>query len=137
MNMGVPSFNVATTVSVIIAQRLARRLCSECKVPANDIPDEVLKQEGFDDIGIPKEELELFHPVGCEKCTNGYKGRVGVYEVVRITPEISRIIMEGGNAISIGEAAKKAGFNDLRISALRKAATGLTSLEEANRVTKD
>ena len=106
-------------------------------MPANDIPDEVLKQEGFDDIGIPKEELELFHPVGCEKCTNGYKGRVGVYEVVRITPEISRIIMEGGNAISIGEAAKKAGFNDLRISALRKAATGLTSLEEANRVTKD
>ena len=137
MNMGVPSFNVATTVSIIIAQRLARRLCGECKRPADDIPEEVLKEEGFDDIGIPREEFTLFHPVGCDKCSKGYKGRVGVYEVVRITPEISRIIMEGGNSIQIADAAKKAGFNDLRISALRKAATGLTSLEEANRVTKD
>lgn len=137
MNMGVPSFNVATTVSIIIAQRLARRLCGECKRPADDIPEEILKEEGFDDIGIPREEFTLFHPVGCDKCSKGYKGRVGVYEVVRITPEISRIIMEGGNSIQIADAAKKAGFNDLRISALRKAATGLTSLEEANRVTKD
>lgn len=137
MNMGVPAFNVATTVSVIIAQRLARRLCSECKRPADDIPDEVLSSEGFDDIDIPKDELTLYHPVGCDKCSKGYKGRVGVYEVVRITPEISRIIMEGGNAIEIADAAKSAGFNNLRISALRKAAIGLTSLEEANRVTKD
>ena len=137
LNMGVPSFNVATTVSIIIAQRLARRLCTKCKKPADDIPDNVLSEEGFDNIGIPKEKLTLFHPVGCESCNGGYKGRVGVYEVVRITPEISKIIMEGGNAIQIAEAAAKAGFNNLRISALRKAATGVTSLEEANRVTKD
>ena len=137
LNMGVPAFNVATSVSLIIAQRLARRLCPECKTPAEDIPDEILSEEGFDDIGIPREELQLFHPVGCDKCTNGYKGRVGVYEVVRVTDEISRIIMEGGNAIQIADAAREAGFNNLRASALRKAAMGLTSLEEANRVTKD
>lgn len=137
LNMGVPTFNVATTVSLIIAQRLARRLCSHCKKEAKDIPDEILKEEGFLDIRIPKEELTLFHPVGCDKCVNGYKGRVGVYEVVRITPEISRIIMEGGNSIQIAEAAKREGFFDLRTAALRKAAIGLTSLEEANRVTKD
>ncbi|MEC8428489.1 MAG: type IV-A pilus assembly ATPase PilB, partial [Pseudomonadota bacterium] len=137
LNMGVPAFNVATSVSLIIAQRLARRLCNECKKPADDIPDEILSEEGFDDIGIPREELQLFHPVGCDKCTNGYKGRVGVYEVVQVTDEISRLIMEGGNAIQIADAAKTAGFNNLRVSALRKAAMGLTSLEEANRVTKD
>jgi type IV pilus assembly protein PilB len=137
MNMGVPAFNVATSVSLIIAQRLARRLCPHCKKPATDIPDEILTEEGFDDIDFPRDEFELFHPVGCEKCTKGYKGRVGVYEVMRITNKISRIIMEGGNAIEIGDASKEAGFNTLRISALRKAAMGLTSLEEANRVTKD
>lgn len=136
LNMGVPTFNVATTVSLIIAQRLARRLCPACKKPA-DIPQEVLKEEGFDDIGFPAEEQTIFGPVGCEKCADGYKGRVGVYEVVRITPQISRIIMEGGNAIQIADAAKAAGFNNLRVSALRKVAMGLTSLEEANRVTKD
>ncbi|MBU2984508.1 type IV-A pilus assembly ATPase PilB [Saccharophagus degradans] len=137
MNMGVPTFNVATTVSLIIAQRLARRLCSECKVPADDITNEVLTEEGFDDIGIDRKDFQLFHPKGCDKCNNGYKGRVGIYEVVRITSKISRIIMSGGSAIDIADAAKEAGFFNLRIAALRKAATGLTSLEEANRVTKD
>lgn len=137
MNMGVPTFNVATTVSLIIAQRLARKLCPACKKPANDIPNEILQEEGFFDIGIEKSDMTLFHPAGCDKCVKGYKGRVGVYEVVRITPEISKIIMEGGNSIQIAEAAKREGFFDLRIAALRKAAMGLTSLEEANRVTKD
>ena len=137
LNMGVPTFNVATSVSLIIAQRLARRLCSQCKKPADDIPEEILTEEGFDDIGIPREEFELYHPVGCEHCLKGYKGRVGVYEVVRITPAIASLIMEGGNSLQIAKAAKEAGFNNLRISALRKAAQGLTSLEEANRVTKD
>lgn len=137
LNMGVPAFNVATSVSVIIAQRLARRLCSNCKVPADDIPDEILSEEGFDNIGMDRSEIELYHPVGCSQCNNGYKGRVGVYEVVRITDSISRIIMEGGNAIHIADQARKEGFNNLRISALRKAAFGVTSLEEANRVTKD
>ncbi|WNO09633.1 type IV-A pilus assembly ATPase PilB [Teredinibacter sp. KSP-S5-2] len=138
LNMGVPAFNVATTVSLIIAQRLARRLCSNCKKPADDIPDQVLKEEGFyEGIGIEKEDFTIFHPVGCNQCNNGYKGRVGVYEVVKITDSISRIIMEGGNAIQIADAARKEGFNNLRTSALRKVATGITSLEEANRVTKD
>ena len=137
LNMGVPAFNVATTVSLIIAQRLARRLCSNCKKPADDIPDDILTAEGFDDIGIERKDLELYHPVGCSQCSNGYKGRVGVYEVVRITPKISSLIMEGGNALQIAELAKVEGFNSLRISALRKAAEGVTSLEEANRVTKD
>ncbi len=137
LNMGVPAFNVATSVSLIIAQRLARRLCPICKKPATDIPADILTQEGFDEIGIPRAEFQLFHPVGCDKCNGGYKGRVGVYEVVRITPLIANLIMEGGNSLQIARAAKEAGFNNLRISALRKVAMGLTSLEEANRVTKD
>lgn len=137
LNMGVPAFNVATSVSLIIAQRLARRLCPACKRSAKDIPDEILSQEGFDEIGIARKDFELYHPVGCEKCNNGYKGRVGVYEVVRITPSIANLIMEGGNSLQIAAEAKKLGFNNLRTSALRKVAMGLTSLEEANRVTKD
>ncbi|MBB6522713.1 type IV-A pilus assembly ATPase PilB [Pseudoteredinibacter isoporae] len=136
LNMGVPAFNVATTVSLIIAQRLARRLCSECKEPT-EFPEDILNAEGFDSIGIPKEEFELYKAVGCSKCSNGYKGRVGVYETVRITPKISSLIMEGGNSLQIAEAAAEEGFYNLRISALRKVAQGLTSLEEANRVTKD
>ena len=134
MNMGVPAFNVATSVSLIIAQRLARRLCTHCAEPA-DIPEEVLLEEGF-----RKEDLEnatILKPVGCSKCIGGYKGRVGVYEVVRITDAISRIIMEGGNSIEISDKARAEGFNDLRRSALLKAAQGMTSLEEVNRVTKD
>ena len=137
LNMGVPAFNVATSVSLIIAQRLARRLCPGCKKPVTDIPADILTQEGFDEIGIPRAEFQLFHPTGCEKCNGGYKGRVGVYEVVRITPLIANLIMEGGNSLQIARAAKEAGFNNLRVSALRKVAMGLTSLEEANRVTKD
>lgn len=137
LNMGVPAFNVATSVSLIIAQRLARKLCPSCKKPATDLPEEILKQEGFDEIGIPRSDFEIFHPVGCNQCNKGYRGRVGVYEVVRITPVIANLIMEGGNSLQIARAAKEAGFNNLRISALRKVAMGLTSLEEANRVTKD
>lgn len=137
LNMGVPAFNVATTVSLIIAQRLARRLCSHCKKPAKDIPDEILTEEGFDNIGIERKDLNLHHPVGCAQCNKGYKGRVGVYEVVRITPEIASLIMEGGNSIQIAKLANEQGFNNLRVSALRKAAFGLIGLEEANRVTKD
>lgn len=137
LNMGVPAFNVATSVSLIIAQRLARRLCPQCKKPATDIPSDILTEEGFDEIGIPRAEFQLFRPGGCEKCNLGYKGRVGVYEVVRITPLIANLIMEGGNSLQIARAAKEAGFNNLRVSALRKVAMGLTSLEEANRVTKD
>ena len=131
-NMGVPAFNIATSVSLIIAQRLGRRLCSICKTKA-DIPDEALKEAGFTDEMLS--EATIFKPVGCDACSGGYKGRVGIYEVVRITDAISRIIMEGGNAIQIADVARKEGFNNLRTSALMKVAQGVTSLEEANRVT--
>jgi type IV pilus assembly protein PilB len=134
LNMGVPAFNLATSVNLIIAQRLARRLCKLCKQPA-DIPDETLRTEGFTDEML--EGATLFSAVGCPKCTGGYKGRVGVYEVVKITPSISKIIMEEGNSIEIAAKAREEGFNDLRRSALRKAMFGDTSLEEVNRVTTD
>lgn len=137
LNMGVPAFNVATTVNLIIAQRLGRRLCNHCRKPADDIPQNILEEEGFNEIGIPMEEFQLYHPVGCPKCTNGYKGRVGIYEVLKVTPAVSRIIMEGGNSLDIADTAKKEGFRTLRQSALRRAAEGVISLEEANRVTKD
>ncbi len=137
LNMGVPSFNVATSVSLIIAQRLARRLCNSCKKPYEDLPEKVLDEEGFDSIGIPANEIQIFHPVGCSKCSKGYKGRVGIYEVLRVTPAISRRIMEGGNSLDIRDQALEEGFRTLRQSALRKVAAGIISLEEANRVTKD
>ena len=141
LNMGVPTFNVATTVSLIIAQRLARKLCLNCRQPLEDLPEEVLQQEGLtaENIGMARDEWEIYQadPKGCSSCSGGYKGRIGVYEVVRITPKISHIIMEGGNALGIDKAAREEGFNNLRVSALRKVAMGLISLEEANRVTKD
>ena len=137
LNMGVPSFNVATSVNLIIAQRLGRKLCSLCREPFNDIPDKVLSEEGFDDIGIDKSQFTIFKAVGCAQCTNGYKGRVGVYETLKISPAISKIIMEGGSSLNILEAALGEGFRTLRVSALRKAAQGQISIEEANRITKD
>lgn len=137
LNMGVPAFNVASSVSLIIAQRLARRLCKACKEPA-DLPENILKEEGLLDVGYDLEELEVYKAVGCSQCGgNGSKGRCGVYEVVKITPDIARMIMEGGNSLQIAKLAKESGFNDLRTSALRKVCQGLISLEEANRVTKD
>ncbi|CDF86065.1 Type 4 fimbrial assembly protein PilB [Pseudomonas knackmussii B13] len=134
LNMGVASFNLATSVNLIIAQRLARKLCSACK-KEHEVPREALLHEGFpeDKIGT----FKLYSPVGCENCNGGYKGRVGIYEVVKITPALQRIIMEEGNSIQIAEQARKEGFNDLRTSGLLKAMNGITSLEEVNRVTKD
>ncbi|MGH1486259.1 MAG: type IV-A pilus assembly ATPase PilB [Cellvibrionaceae bacterium] len=141
LNMGVPTFNVATTVSLIIAQRLARKLCSHCRTPMSDVPEDIFEQEGLTESNIktPRAEWELYHAnhKGCSKCNQGYKGRVGVYEVVRITPRLSHLIMEGSNSLQIAAAATEEGFNNLRLSALRKVAKGLISLEEANRVTKD
>ena len=131
-NMGIPAFNIATSVSLIIAQRLVRRLCNDCK-KLIDIPEETLIAEGFSADEI--DGLELYTPVGCDKCTEGYKGRVGIYEVVKITDKLSHIIMEEGNALEIAEVAKQEGFNNLRASGLLKAKKGITSLEEVNRVT--
>ncbi|CAH0227460.1 type IV-A pilus assembly ATPase PilB [Pseudomonas mediterranea] len=133
-NMGIPGFNIATAVHLIIAQRLARKLCSQCK-KATEIPEETLLKEGF-----PKERIgsfTIYEPVGCEQCNSGYKGRVGVYEVVKNTPELQRLIMAEGNSLEIDLQMRKDGFNDLRTSGLLKVMQGVTSLEEINRVTKD
>ncbi|MBC3348656.1 MULTISPECIES: type IV-A pilus assembly ATPase PilB [Pseudomonas] len=133
-NMGIPGFNIATAVHLIIAQRLARKLCPQCK-RAIEIPEETLLKEGF-----PRERIgsfTIYEPVGCEQCNNGYKGRVGVYEVVKNTPELQRLIMAEGNSLEIDLQMRKDGFNDLRASGLLKVMQGITSLEEINRVTKD
>jgi type IV pilus assembly protein PilB len=135
VNMGVAPFNIASAVSLIISQRLARRLCEGCKTH-DDIPKEALMQEGFKEADIAA-GLKVFKAGGCDKCTDGYKGRVGIYQVMPISDEIGRIIMAGGNAIQVADQAKKDGISDLRQSALKKVKAGLTSLAEANRVTKD
>ncbi|ROO12750.1 type IV-A pilus assembly ATPase PilB [Pseudomonas fluorescens] len=133
-NMGIPGFNIATSVSLIIAQRLARKLCSHCK-KAIEIPRETLIKEGF-----PEERIghfTIYEPVGCDHCNGGYKGRVGIYEVVKNTPELQRLIMAEGNSLEIDSQMRRDGFDDLRTSGLHKAMQGITSLEEINRVTKD
>ena len=134
-NMGVPAFNIASSILLIIAQRLARRLCNECKEPI-DIPHEVLLKEGFTAADL-EEGVNLYKPVGCDVCTGGYKGRVGVYQVLPISEQMQRLILEGGNSMQMAEQAQREGINDLRRSGLMKAKLGLTSLEEINRVTKD
>ncbi|WP_405118997.1 type IV-A pilus assembly ATPase PilB [Pseudomonas leptonychotis] len=133
-NMGVPSFNIATSVNLIIAQRLARKLCNSCKKEIQ-VPRETLLEEGFPESKIGA--FKIYEPIGCENCNGGYKGRVGIYEVVKNTPALQRIIMEEGNSIDISIQMRKDGFNDLRTSALLKAMQGVTSLAEVNRVTKD
>ena len=130
--MGVPAYNVASSISLIIAQRLARRLCPKCK-KLETLPEEELLKQGFSADQL--EGITLYSPQGCESCTDGYKGRVGIYEVVKITPEIAQVIMEGGNSIKIAQMAEKLGFSNLRKSGLKKAAAGITSLLEINRVT--
>jgi type IV pilus assembly protein PilB len=133
VDMGVKPYAIASSVHLIIAQRLARRLCENCK-ELRDIPEEALLQEGF----TPEEVrggLRIYGPVGCKQCTDGYKGRAGIYQVMPVTDTLSRIILEGGNATDIGDQAAKEGIWDLRKSALRKVKDGITSLEEINRVT--
>lgn len=131
--MGVASFNLATAVNLIIAQRLARRLCPECKVLL-EIPKTALIESGFSEEDVDT-GMEIFGPGGCDKCASGYKGRVGIYEVVKIVPEISKMIMEDGNSIQIAEICQKMGFNNVFQSGLIKVKDGHTSLEELNRIT--
>ncbi|WP_445114825.1 type IV-A pilus assembly ATPase PilB [Acinetobacter sp. WZC-1] len=135
-NMGVPSFNIATSVNLVIAQRLARRLCNHCKTPI-DIPEQSLLEMGFTEQDLANPDFQIFQPTGCNECREGYKGRIGIYEVMKVTPEISRIIMEDGNALHIAEASAQLGFNNLRRSGLIKVMNGLTSLQEINRVTSE
>ena len=133
-NMGVPPFNLASADQLIIAQRLARRLCNDCKTVL-EVPRDALLEEGFTEDDL--DDLRLYGPVGCDKCTGGYKGRVGIYQVMPVSEEMGRIIMEHGNSIQLADQAAIEGIADLRKSGLRKVKSGLTSLEEINRVTKD
>lgn len=135
VNIGVAPYNIATAVNLIIAQRLARRLCSHCKV-IEDIPKEALLEEGYSEEEVSG-GLKLYKAVGCDQCSDGYKGRVGIYQVMPISEATGRIVMSGGNAMDIADQALKEGIPDLRMSGLKKAKNGFTSLEEINRVTKD
>ncbi|GAB6139739.1 PilB family type IVa pilus assembly ATPase TapB [Methylosoma difficile] len=134
MQMGVAPFNIVSAVNLIMAQRLARRLCEKCKAPA-DFPEKVLL-----DAGLKKEELAgltIFRPVGCDSCMNGYKGRVGIYQVMTLSENMRKLILEGGNALQLTLLAASEGINDLRASGLNKVRQGITSLEELDRVTKE
>jgi len=134
-NMGVPPYNIASAVSLIIAQRLARKLCEQCKV-TDDAPNEALLEEGFSESEL--DELKIYKAKGCDQCNNtGYKGRSGIFQVIAISEEMGNLIMENGNAMQLAEQAKKEGFADLRASGLEKVRLGGVSLEELNRVTKD
>lgn len=135
-NMGIPSFNIATSVRLVIAQRLARRLCSHCKTKS------VINEHALYEIGFTEEDLtgdaSVYEPVGCSACGNsGYKGRVGIYEVVPITKEISALIMDDANALEIEKKTKELGFNNLRRSGILKILAGHTSIQEVMRVTSD
>ena len=133
VDMGVKPYAIATSVSLIIAQRLARRLCDNCK-EVRDVPREALEKEGFEADDI-ENGLTIFGPVGCKSCNDGYKGRLGIFQVMEVGETMGRIIMEGGNAIQIAEQAASEGVIDLRRAGLNKVREGLTSLEEINRVT--
>ena len=131
-NMGVAAFNLATSINLIVAQRLGRRLC-DCKTKI-EVPKSALLEKGFTEEQLA-ENFDMFAPNGCDKCMNGYKGRVGIYEVMRITKRISKMIMEDANALQIADVSVEEGFDTIYISGLRKVISGATSLEEINRVT--
>jgi type IV pilus assembly protein PilB len=134
-NMGVAPFNIASSVLLIMAQRLTRKLCVHCRA-VDDLPSEALFEEGFTEDEI-NTGLTIYRAVGCERCTNGYKGRIGIFQVMGVSEVMGRLIMEGGNAMQLADQARKEGVDDLRASGLRKVKAGIISLEEVNRVTKD
>ena len=133
-NMGVTSFNIASAVSLILAQRLARKLCMHCKEPV-EIPHEALRKVGFNNDEI--HQATIYKPAGCKHCTQGYKGRIGVYEVVPITEAMRQLILRDANAIDIDQQARREGYPSLHRSGLLKVLQGITSLEEVNRVCKE
>jgi type IV pilus assembly protein PilB len=133
VDMGVKPYAIATSVSLIIAQRLARKLCDNCK-ETKDIPREALEKEGFEAEDL-ESGLTIFGPVGCKSCNGGYKGRVGIFQVMEVSEAMGRIIMEGGNALQIADQAASEGVIDLRRAGLNKVKEGVTSLDEVNRVT--
>ena len=134
MQMGIEPFNIVSAVILIIAQRLARRLCEHCKTPTN-LPEATLIATGFKIEELSS--LKIYSPVGCERCTNGYKGRIGIYQMMTLSDPMRALILEGGNAMQLAQLAKSEGINDLRSSGLNKIRMGITSLEEIDRITKD
>jgi type IV pilus assembly protein PilB len=133
VDMGVKPYAIATSVSLIIAQRLARRLCDNCK-EVREVPREALEKEGFEAEDID-DGLTIFGPVGCKSCNDGYKGRLGIFQVMEVSETMGKIIMADGNAMQIAEQAANEGVIDLRRAGLNKVKEGTTSLEEINRVT--
>ncbi len=136
MNMGIPAFNIASSVSVVIAQRLARKLCVKCKTPI-EIPVQALLEMGFLQADIDNKNIHIHQATGCISCQDGYKGRTGIFEVLLVDKDMSKIIMQSGSSLDIEEAAIKKGMWTLRKSALEKAKKGIISLEEVNRVTRE
>ena len=135
MDMGVKPFAIATAVNLITAQRLGRKLCGNCKKPI-DVPKEALAKEGFTEEDLDT-GMTIMGPVGCDQCNGGYKGRVGIYQVMPISEEMKRMVMEGRNSIDIAEQAAKEGIPDIRQSALKKVKDGLIGIDEMNRVTHE
>ncbi|TVO70779.1 type IV-A pilus assembly ATPase PilB [Sedimenticola selenatireducens] len=133
-NMGIPPFNIASSVILIMAQRLARRLCEHCKV-VDELPKEALIEEGFNEGEL--DNLTIYKAVGCDRCTNGYKGRVGIFQIMPISSEMEKLVMEGGNSLQLEAQSKAEGILTLREAGLDKVRAGITSLEDINRVTKD
>jgi type IV pilus assembly protein PilB len=134
MNMGVAPFNITSSIALVIAQRLVRKLCEYCKKPA-DLPEAALLKVGFKKENF--KDLKLFEPVGCSHCNEGYKGRIGIFEMIPITEPIARIILEGGNSMQISEEARDEGFPDLRTAGLVKVSQGVTSVAEVYRATAE
>ena len=135
-DMGIQPFAIATAVNVITAQRLGRRLCGNCKRPLENIPKEALIKEGFTEEDV-EDNLVIYEAVGCEQCNDGYKGRVGIYQVMEISEEMKRLVMEGRNAIDLADQAKVEGIWDIRQSGINKVKDGFTTIEELNRVTQE
>ena len=136
MNIGIPAYNLASSVKLIIAQRLARALCKHCKRPAS-IPKPELIKQGFSEAEVNDPNFTIYEAVGCDQCDNGYKGRTGIYQVMPFSNAMGRIIMEGGNQIQIADQALKEGIKDLRQSALKKVKDGKMDLAQANATTVD
>ncbi|MEI7537228.1 MAG: ATPase, T2SS/T4P/T4SS family, partial [Comamonadaceae bacterium] len=134
-NMGIAPFNIASSVILITAQRLARRLCPKCKTPV-DIPRKALLDAGYQDNEL-NDAWVPYRPVGCDNCTKGYKGRVGIYQVMPISEAMQRIILRDGNALEVGQQAAAEGVRTLRQAGLHKVKLGLTSLEEVLAVTNE
>jgi type IV pilus assembly protein PilB len=134
MNMGVPAYNLASTLTLIIAQRLARKLCPSCKRPTS-IPRPELIKEGFTEAEVDQPGFTLMEAVGCDQCDRGYKGRTGIYQVMPFSEAMGRIIMEGGSAMDIADQSEREGIPNLRQSALKKVREGAIDLLEANRTT--